>query len=180
MVALRPGHDRRIRPAPRSTRPHRDPGALFPVVRWPDTVQRVRPGPTVANHGLADQPAQEPQVRRQTQHDGLIERPRQAAQRICPVEPARDDLRQHRIEPATDLVALRDAGIDPHAVPDGPSEALDAPCRRQEPVLGILGVEADFDRVAVEVDVGLREPQRLTRRDAELVGDQVTARGRVP
>ena len=130
----------------------------------------------VANHRLADQPAQEPQVRRQTQHDGLVERPRQAVQRIRPVVPARDDLGEHRIEPATDLVALDDAGIDPDALADRPSKALDAPGRGQEPVLGILGVEADLDRVAVEVDVGLREPQRFAGGDAELVGDQVTAR----
>ena len=130
----------------------------------------------VANHRLADQPAQEPQVRGQTQHDGLVERPRQAVERICPVVPARDDLGEHRIEPATDLVALGDAGIDPDALPGRPSKALDAPGRGQEPVLGILGVEADLDRVAVQVDVGLRETQRFARGDAELVGDQVAAR----
>ena len=50
----------------------------------------------------------------------------------------------------TDLVALGDAGIDPDAVAGRPSKALDAPGRRQEAVLGVLGVEADLDRVAVE------------------------------
>ena len=104
-----------------------------------------------------------------------VERPRQAVQRIRPVVPARDDLGEHRIEPATDLVALGDAGIDPDALAGRPSKALDAPGRGQEAVLGILGVEADLDRVAVEVDVALGEPQRLARGDAELVGDEVAA-----
>ena len=151
-------------------------GALGPVVRWPDAVQRVGAGRAVADHRLADQPAQEPQVRGQTQHDGLVERPRQAVERIRPVVPARDDLGEHRIEPATDFVALGDAGIDPDALPGRPSKALDAPGRGQEAVLGILGVEANLDRVAVEADVGLREPQRFACGDAELVGDEVTAR----
>ena len=43
-------------------------------------------------------------------------------------------------------------------------------------MLRILGVEADLDGVAVDVDVGLRETQLLARGDAELVGDQVAAR----
>ena len=111
-------------------------GALRPVVRRPDAVERVGPGLAVADDRLADEPAQEPQVRGQAQHDGLVERPRQPVQRIRPVVAARDDLGEHRIEPATDLVALGDAGIDPDAVPRRPSKALDASGRRQEAVLG--------------------------------------------
>ena len=78
----------------------RDPARCGPVVRGPDAVQRVGAGRAVADHRLADQPAQEPQVRGQTQHDGLVERSRQPVERVCTVVPARDDLGEHRIEPA--------------------------------------------------------------------------------
>ncbi len=52
----------------------RDPRALRPVVRRPDPIERVGARLAVADDRLADQPAQEPQVRGQPQHDRLVER----------------------------------------------------------------------------------------------------------
>ena len=92
-----------------------------------------------------------------------------------PVVAPGDDLGQHRVEPAADLVALGDAGVDADARSRRPAQALDAAGRRQEAGLGVLGVEADLDRVAGERDRRLVEPERLAGGDAQLVGHEVAA-----
>ena len=57
--------------------------------------------------------------------------------------------------------------------PIGQLKPLDATGRGQEAVLGVFGVQASLDGVPVQVHVGLPEPQRLARCDAELVGDEI-------
>ena len=85
----------------------------------------------------------------------------------------RDDLGEHRVEPAGDLVAARHAGVDADPRPGRPAQLLDPPGRRQEPALRILGVQADLDRMARCRYVGLREPERLPGGDPQLVLDEV-------
>ncbi len=70
-------------------------------------------------------------------------------------------------------VPVVDPGVDPDPVAGRPAQRLDAPGLRQEPGLGILGVEADLDRVSGDHDVVLSEPERLPGGDAQLVGDEV-------
>ena len=59
----------------------------------------------------------------------------------------------------------------------GPGQPLDAPGRRQESVLRVLGVEADLDRVAAAgqrvVDCRLRDRERPALGDPELLLDEV-------
>jgi hypothetical protein len=85
-----------------------------------------------------------------------------------------DDLREHGVEATAHLVALGDARIDPDPVTGRPAQPLDMPGRREEIVLGILGVHTDLHRVAVKPDVRLGEPEWLTGGDPDLVGDKVT------
>ncbi len=65
----------------------------------------------------------------------------------------------------------------PAARVDRPADRLDPTGRRQEPEIGILGVEPDLDGVdpAREevVDLGLAEVERQPARDPELVRDEV-------
>ena len=87
-----------------------------------------------------------------------------------------DDLGQHRVEPAADLGPELDPGIDPDPVAGRPAERARPARSRQEPGLGVLGVEADLDRRGPSAaHVVLREPERLARGDPELVGHEVAA-----
>ena len=84
----------------------RDRRPLGPVVGRPDPIERVDAGCAVTDDGLPDQPAQEPQVRDEAKDDSLVERRRSAGQRFVTIGAPRDDLREHRVEPAADLGAL--------------------------------------------------------------------------
>ena len=132
--------------------------------------------------GLPDEPAQEPQVRREAQDDGR-RRARPRAGRAPPRGPGRQAISLASIgsnRPPTRVAEL-DPGVDPDARrPDGPAEALAiAPGRGQESGLGVLGVQADLDRrarrrrrrVAACVDA-----ERFARGDPQLVGHEVAAR----
>ena len=151
-----------------------DHDTIRPVVRRPDPVQRVGSRFAGEHHGLAHEPAKEPQVRDEAEDDRLVERSSQAFECFSPIATVRDDLGQHRVEPGADLRPEFDAGIDPDPVPARPPQRLDAAGRREESVLGVLGVEADFDRVPGGLDVGLREPQGPAGGDPQLIGDEVT------
>src|SRR6185437_17155769 len=54
-------------------------------------------------------------------------------------------------------------------------EAREAATGGQKARLGLLGIQARLDGVAVRVDLRLRERQRLARRDAQLPFQQVHA-----
>ena len=163
----------------------RDGAQARPVVWRPDVAERLGPGEALSDRRLADQPAQEPQVRDEAQDDGLVERLLEAGEGGLAVFARRYDLGQQRVEAWPDLGAHRDAGIDPDAVTGREVECLDAAGRRQEAVLGVLGVEPDLDRVAalgqapvdealVEAEVG----QPRAARDRQLVRDQVRSEER--
>ena len=92
---------------------------------------------------LADEPAQEAQVRRRAR--GRPSRRARRASRSSAVAPVRavgDDLGEHRVEPAADLVALGDPGVDPDARRRPASaSASTRPVAGRKPCLGVLGVE---------------------------------------
>ena len=109
---------------------------------------------------------------RTPEHGRLLERGLEPLERRAPRPAVGDELRQHRVVPVADHVARRDAGVDPYAV--GPPEQRDAPGRRQEARLGILGVEPRLDRVAAISGTSLPSASRASRRRrSQLVGDQV-------
>ena len=57
--------------------------------------------------------------------------------------------------------------------PAGNSSAASLPVEGRKAALRVLGIEPRLDGMAVDAHVGLRERQRLARRDAELQLDQV-------
>ena len=66
-------------------------------------------------------------------------------------------------------------GIHAHAAAAGLVIHLDAAGAGAEIVERVLGVDAAFDGVALELNVALRMPQRLAHRDHDLVAHQVNA-----
>ncbi len=151
----------------------RDRGRLRPAIGRPDPGQDVGPGLAREDDGLADQPAQEPQVRHDTEDERPVESLGETFEGRRAIRTPGDDLGQHRIEPPADLAAELDPGIDPDAVAGRPAEGVDPAGRGQEAVVGVLGVEADLDGVAAWRVGAVAE--WLPRGDVELVGDEVAA-----
>ena len=81
----------------------------------------VRASP-VEDHRLADEPAQEAQVRDDAQDDGLVERACQPSRAVGAVRTPGDDLGQHRVEAVADLGPELDPGIDPDPLAGRPAE----------------------------------------------------------
>ena len=127
----------------------RDRGPVRPVVRRPDPLERVDAGLAVADDRLADEPAQEPQVRHEPEDDRLVEGGGQASQRLvarsAPHAMTLASIGSKR--PPTSLPCSIPASTR-MPVAGRPAQRLDPTGRRQEPVLRVLGVEPDLDRVA--------------------------------
>ena len=92
----------------------------------------------------------------------------------------RDELGDHRIVVERDFAALGDAGVvaHRHAVVlafGGRTIAHQASDRRRKIAIGILGIDAAFDRPAVELDVALLERELLAGRDADHLLDEIDA-----
>ena len=79
-----------------------DRGAVGPVVRRPDPVQRVRPRLAGQHHRLADEPAEEPQVRDDPEDERLVQRQPSGAR-----TPPPDRDRARRSSPASGRTASR-------------------------------------------------------------------------
>ena len=107
-------------------------------------------GARVDDLGLVEQIEHEALVRGAALDDdgGLGDRSPQPRQRLVARASRRDDLRDHRVEVGRDGVALADAGVDADARPARQLEQLDAPGRRGEVTVGVLGVEPRLDGVA--------------------------------
>ena len=170
----RPG-ERRDRPRPRP-RPGSPPGSAQSSGGQIRSSVSVRASPSRTT-GCADQPAQEPQVRDEAEDDRLVER-RASAGRALP----------SRSAPHAMILASIGSNRPPTSVPwsipastrmpspAGQRRRLDPTGRRQEPVLGILGVEPDLDRVAPSSGrPSCVEAERLAGGDPELVGDEVAS-----
>src|SRR6516162_1062986 len=72
------------------------------------------------------------------------------------------------------LVALVERAVDAHAEP-ARRVIIGHPARRRREGVRALGVDAAFDRVAAQLDVGLAIAERGARGDAELLADDVEA-----
>ena len=108
----------------------------------------------------------------------LVELAQERGQRLGAGRSMNDHLGDHRIVIGRDAVAGDEAGVDPDAL--GALLALevhgvDQRGRGQKIVLGVLGVDARFDRRAGASDLALRRGQRLPGGDPELPFDQVEA-----
>src|SRR3954447_9841985 len=105
----------------------------------------------------------------------LVERTQHARAGPLTVGVPDAELRHHRVIEAGDLAALDDARIDAHARPRGFSIAGEQSRRGQKAVRRVLGVDPALDRVPAEVEVVLTKARRLTRRDDDLLADEVDA-----
>ena len=76
-----------------------------------------------------------------------------------------DELADHRVVVRRDAVAGVAVRVQTHAQAAGRIELLHDAGRGDEALVGVLGVDTDLDRVAVDLDVFLLERQRLTRGD---------------
>ena len=89
--------------------------------------------------------------------------------------PTRDQLADHGVVVGRDGVAGIDMAVHPRAAPARRVIHLHPARARAEIVEGVLGVDAAFDGVAAQVDVALRQAQRLAHGDGDLEFDQVNA-----
>src|SRR5439155_20350662 len=76
-----------------------------------------------------------------------------------------DELRDQRVVEGRDAIARVGGGIDTNAGTVGGPENRDLAGRGHEAVQRILGVDAHFDRSAVEPEIFLAERQLATCRD---------------
>ncbi len=123
---------------------------------------------------ILDDDAVERQHRRHALDDGLVQRAARALERFLAGAARHDDLREHRVERATDDVAGDDTRIDAHTRPARRLELLDGARRRQEVPACVLAVEAELDRVCVRRRVVIAE--LLAAGDAELLAHEVDTR----
>ncbi len=132
----------------------------------------------VAERVARGQRAQEAGVRGEPEDAGVVEGRHQRATGALPVGAVDDDLAQHRVERRADHLAGLEGVVDPHAgarARPRPPHDRGGPGLRQEPAERVLGVDPRLHRVPVDAQVVLGERQRLARRDAELVLDEVDA-----
>src|SRR5437867_93378 len=92
------------------------------------------------------------------------------------VDPPDDELREQRVVEARHGVAFVGAGVVAHPRAGGRAESGDGTGGRHPAGEWILGVDATLDRRAPQYHVRLRVSERLTRRDPELLADEIDAR----
>src|SRR5438093_1619201 len=109
-------------------------------------------------------------------HLVLGERPRHAGDGGLAVAPPHDELGHQGVVEARDGVAAVDARVIAHPGTARRPQADDATGRRDEPRVGILGVDTALDGPAVPDDLVLGEAELLPGRDPELLLDEVAPR----
>ena len=87
-----------------------------------------------------------------------------------------DELADHRVVVGRNAVAGARVRIEAHAQTARRGELFDEASLRHKSAIRILGVDAALDRVAVHLDVGLLDRQRLARRHHDLLAHDVDAR----
>ena len=106
----------------------------------------------------------------------LLRRGHSAGDRLLTVGTMNDELRKQRIESRLNGVTGTHTGIPPHSEAAGHIEDIDASRGRQESATGILGVDAQLDRMTDRLRSRLQR-QTLTESDAELLGDEIDSGG---
>ncbi len=118
----------------------------------------------------------ERQHRRQALDHHLVQRPPAALDRLPPVGPGHDDLREHGVELPADHAAALQARVVADAGALRQFQPGDGAGGGQEVAARVLAVDAELDRVAARGGV-LGERQRGALGDAELLADEVDAGG---
>src|SRR5258708_34491144 len=111
---------------------------------------------------------------READHSGLRQRLPHAGHRLLAIGPPDEQLGDHRIVVGRDLVALLDPGINANRVALGWWNEMDeAPGRRQETFVWILGIDSRLDCMTVDLELLLGQGQRLTTGDPKLPLDEI-------
>src|SRR5881396_603053 len=84
-----------------------------------------------------------------------------------------DNLAEHGVVVDRDRAARSDPGVDADSRARRDIEDADPPCRGQEIAVGVLGVDAAFNRMTTRTDVALIDAQGEPAGDAELLADDV-------
>ena len=103
----------------------------------------------------------------------LAQRPQHAVTRRLAVGTPHHELADQVVVVLGDGVALRVPAVPAHARTTGQPQVGDGAGGGEEALGGVLGVDAALDGVAVVLDVGGGERERLAGRHAELLGDEV-------
>ena len=160
-------------------RPNRGrPYDIWPAVRrfaWIDSFDEIRGRVTGQEGWIAQGCRQEITIRYDATHMQTFERQSQPAGRFSSSWPVRDHLGQHGIEVHTHDGSLLDTRVPSHYWVGGRSERFDRADRRQEAVVGVLGVQPGLYGMTGKRHVVLRVTQRLATSDTELLAHQVDA-----
>ena len=119
---------------------------------------------------------QEADVGGDAEDRGVVEGVDEGAPGRLAVRPVHDHLPEHRVVRRRDHLPAPERGVD--AGPCRPADERRGAGLGQEAVERVLGVDPGLDRVPVEVDVVLGQPERLTVGDLELQRDQVESPSR--
>ncbi|MNH34221.1 hypothetical protein D3C79_948000 [compost metagenome] len=124
--------------------------------------------------------AQELHIGRQAHDLGLGQRRIESRQRLVAVVAAHDQLGDHRVIERADGIAFAHAVVDAHighgeAAAGGLAVDMQRARGRQELVVGVLGADARFDRVADDAQLVLALGQGFAAGHAQLPLDQVFA-----
>ncbi len=143
----------------------------------PLQLTRDQPGVEVAgdDRRQLEQQPQEFDVRGEAEDRRLVERGDQAPPGLVAVGARRDDLREHRVVVDRHVEAVLERGVDADAIAGRVVHGIHPPAGRKEACTRVFGVHARFDAVTAQHDVVLHEGERLARRDAQLLLDEVDA-----
>ena len=135
----------------------------------------------------AHQPAQEGHVGLQADHFEAGQRGIHARDRAGAIRRPGDQLRDHRVVVRRDGVAFAHAAVDAHRGPGraagiarethrlGRAQVAQGARGRQEALVGVLGIHAHLDRVALDAQCLLGGGQAFAGGDPQLPFDQVVA-----
>ena len=103
----------------------------------------------------------------------LVERAQHPPARVLAVDAVHDQLRDHRVVGAETSLPAATPESTRTPGPDGSRYAVTSPGVGRKPVRDVLGVDAALDRVAAQLDLLLRQRQRLAERDPDLLAHEI-------
>ena len=130
-------------------------------------------GAAVDEARLREQRRVEADQRRRALDPELGERAQHPLPRRLAIRVVDDQLRDHRVVEARDLVSGPHAGVDADARARRLLVRGDQAGRRQEALADVLGVDAALDRVPAQAHVLLPHRERLALRDQDLLADEI-------
>ena len=126
--------------------------------------------------GLVDKPAQEAGIGLEPANQRLVQGAPESMDRRRPVVGVDHQLGEERVVFGAEIGVRLDAGVDANAGSGRHLPCADSTGGRTEAVVGILGIDADLDRVATSRRIEHLRRKPLPRRDPDLPRDEVEPR----